>query len=122
MCIINLDDDTADLWSETKRRARKSHKCSSCGGPIITGSHYIVHYSRYDGQENDRAKMCTACECIREEFFNSHGALTPPSTLRKTLEECIAEGDEDSEKKWKPMLAEMDERRALAGGPKDGGA
>lgn len=115
MCVIDDDGDRCELWSEFHRTARKQHKCDACRGVIAAGERYLVHYSRYDGEENDRAKMCGACEVVRDKFKDSPGHLIPaPSFLREILEECIADGDEESEAMWKPAIAEMEQRRAAA--------
>ena len=43
--------------------------------------------------------------CHRGEFIDAHDGMTPtPSYFLPLLKECIAEGDEESEHRWKPML------------------
>lgn len=113
MCDID-DGDRASVWCETWRKARKQHRCDGCGAAILPGERYIVHFSKYEGEVSS-AKLCAACDLIRTQFAEAHGHVTPfPGTLRETLDNCIDDGDEESEQKWKPMLAEMDARRSTA--------
>lgn len=116
MCVIDNDGECCELWAESHRTARKQHKCDACDGVIAAGERYLNHYSRYDGYENDRAKMCGACEDVRGKFSDSpdHHLIPAPSFLREILEGCIADGDEESEALWKPAIAAMDQRRAAA--------
>jgi hypothetical protein len=112
MCEANYDGDTCPVWSEDKRKARKDYFCDGCGGPIRKGDLYLAHRSMYDGYWS-AARMCLPCLGVRDAFGEAHrGAVIPhPGSLRQTLEECIDYGDEESDAKWTPMLAAMEQRR-----------
>ena len=114
MCDIDLEP--CDVWSEVERTARKAHRCSACGGPIRSGERYTVHFSKYEG-EVCSAKMCVACGAARQEFAEAHGSdygsasLCQPPALVGFLRDCIADGDDESETRWKPMLTAILARR-----------
>jgi hypothetical protein len=102
VCYIELE--SCEVWDETKRRARKAHRCSCCKGPIAPGDTYLVHFSVYDGAITSD-KCCGRCEEARGEFGDAHESMIPtPSYFPYLLADCIAEGDEESETKWRPML------------------
>jgi len=119
MCSIDLEP--CDLWVETERRARKPHRCSCCGGVIAAGARYTVHFSKFEGAMTSQ-KMCAPCREAREEFAEAHfGAgfagdayIPQPGYLPQALAECIADGDEESERQWKPMLTAIRARGAGA--------
>lgn len=118
MCEISLEP--AEVWNETPRKARKKHECSSCGGVIQPKETYSVHFSLCDGEPRSE-KICEPCRQAREEFSDAHEALTPtPSYFPRMLGECVAEGDPESEKRWKPMLAALVARRAPSSKSKKG--
>jgi predicted RNA-binding Zn-ribbon protein involved in translation (DUF1610 family) len=101
MCDIGLE--SAELWHETPRKARKNHKCSSCGGIIHPKATYTVHFSIYEGAATSE-KICDPCREARAEFADAHDGVSPtPGYFPQLLDRCIADGDEESEKKWKPM-------------------
>lgn len=103
------------MWSETERRARKAHRCTSCMGAIQPGTRYTVHFSKYDG-ETTSEKLCAQCRDSRQDFADAHGGMLPlPSYFPTLLRECIAEGDEESERRWKPMLEALTLRGAVRG-------
>lgn len=109
MCIIEMEP--CDVWSETQRTARKAHRCSSCRGPIGPGERYTVHFSIYD-REMTRAKLCGLCLADRMEFTESHGGdllIPDPASFPTLLRECIGE-DEESARRWTPMLTVLEAR------------
>ena len=110
MCDVELEP--SDAWTETERTARKEHRCSACRGRIAAGSRYLVHFSKYEGAIIT-GKLCGDCRADRDTFCRSHYALTcTPSYFPTLLADCIADGDEESEQAWKPMLAAMQARAA----------
>ncbi len=120
MCVID-DDERCELWTESHRKARKVHKCGCCEGQIQPGDVYLLHYSRFDGYENDNSKMCPPCEEARKQFADAHEHHTPsPSFFREVLQGCVYGNDEASEKIWKPMLAAMHDRAAAVPGTRAG--
>lgn len=118
MCDISLEPATA--WSETDRTARKALKCSSCGGTIAPGAVYTRHFSVCDGSLSNQ-KICGPCKEARADFADAHDGMLPlPDYFPELLNECIADGDEESEKMWKPMLAALQQRAASASEPAEG--
>ena len=108
MCSFDLEP--CDVWTETARTARKEHCCSVCGGRIAPGERYTTHFSKSDGGVSSE-RICGACYTARAEFASAHGEMVPnPSAFEDVLRECIAE-DEESEQRWKPMLAAIEGRR-----------
>lgn len=105
MCVIDLDG--SEVWRETGRRARKTHRCSACGFSISPGGHYTEHFSVFEG-DRFTEKICAACHTDRQEFFDAHGGGScVPSGFPWLLKDCIAEGDEESETIWEPMLSRI---------------
>jgi hypothetical protein len=64
--------------------------------------------------ESDHECACLACATGIDAFVKEHGGGPIPSGFARTLDECIADGDEESEKTWKPMLEALHARRGLA--------
>ena len=110
--MCSLDYDVCDVWAEHERVARTPHRCSSCWRVIYVTERYVVHFSVYAGSAVS-GKLCHQCKAIRASFSDAHEGMIPlPSALASTLEECIAEGDGESETRWRPMLNEIMEMRA----------
>ena len=105
MCQIDLyDDAVAEVWSETVVTARKPHRCDCCLSDILPREKYLKHWSLFDGEQT-HGKLCRLCERDRLAFSQAHhGILSAPQGFQEMLEECITEGDEESEKNWSPML------------------
>lgn len=103
MCQIE-DGDRFDVFTETLRKARKTHKCDCCKGNIAIGARYLVHFSVYEGEPSSQ-KMCAPCNSDRHKFADAHGgSLAQPLYFPEMLDECILDGDKESEQMWKPML------------------
>ena len=103
MCELNFDE-TCDAWSEVERKARKEHRCSCCRGLIAVGDKYIAHWSVYE-HETYTGKLCQTCRSDRQAFADAHeGTLVGPADFWVTLDQCITDGDPDSERQWRPML------------------
>jgi hypothetical protein len=109
MCAIDLEP--CDVWRETERTARKAHRCSSCGGQIAPGARYLSHFSMFEGDYTYN-KMCLLCRDDRKTFSDDHGIGPTPGYFPRLLADCIADGDEESESKWKPMLERVQARGA----------
>lgn len=118
MCIIDNDGDTCPVWREAKVRARKEHTCSCCRARIAKGEVYLAHTSMYDGYWS-RECLCAPCLAARDVFCAdpNHRVIPNPVSFDDILEGCIAEGDEESETKWRPLLEQIRERRGRARQP-----
>ena len=110
MCVIETDS-YAEVWEETIiQKSRKDHKCSCCGTTIKSASSYLYHFDVFEGNASTE-KMCMDCLSDRWKFTAEHGGYVPcPSSFTMMLQDCIADGDEESEKIWEPMLRKIDDR------------
>jgi hypothetical protein len=106
MCDISgFDGERCELWNETVvKKSRKQRKCGCCCRTIAVGEMYISHFSKFEG-DVCKSALCFECMNDRNEFSKAHDGYIPhPDSFDHTLRECIAEGDEESEKQWQPML------------------
>jgi hypothetical protein len=74
------DYEPCDVWRDTKRRARKEHKCSACKETIQRTHFYIEHFSIFEG-EFDTFKRCMRCEAIYQHLLNVSHSDSPPMPL-----------------------------------------
>lgn len=121
MCDISFDE-TCDVFSETRQKARKSYRCDCCGGTIQRGELYLRNFSVFDGDVSTE-KMCSPCDADREAFVKEHGVSFVPSYLTHALDECVDEADStyieaedkyvlDAEgQRWQDMLDKIKARR-----------
>lgn len=86
MCVIEAE--VAPVWRDEWRRARKPHRCGSCGTRILPGSRYAWHFSVFDGHVS-RGAVCEPCQDARAEFAASHQVIPPHDDLGSVLNECI---------------------------------
>lgn len=115
MCAIDLEP--SEVWQQTWiKRARKDHSCDSCGRTIRAGEPYERHFSVYEGTPHAE-KVCAECYADREEFFRAHDTVGIPSQFADLLNDCIADGDEESDQRWRPMLDALKQRGASACSP-----
>ncbi len=91
------------IWDERTHKARKPHVCSCCKRAIAAGETYTAHFSVYEG-EAAYERLCAECDKDRDEFGRAHAGYPMPSDFARSLSECISEGDEESERRWRPML------------------
>jgi hypothetical protein len=109
MCYIDLEP--CDVWEVTTRKARKPHRCASCSTAIQPGTVYTSIFSMVEGDAS-REACCPLCDEAAREFSEAHeGMRSNPSYLPTMLEDCIDEGDEESETRWAPMLAAIRHRQ-----------
>lgn len=57
-------------FNETKRKARKDHKCCECHSVIPKGDSYIYASGIWDGEPNSY-KTCSICDDARREYIQS---------------------------------------------------
>ena len=113
MCVIEFEP--CNVWNERRMTARKGHRCSICTTVIHPGQVYTGHFS-LDEAGLCAAKVCPACQEARHDFAEAHEGEYGPSYCQppgfvSVVEDCIAEGDDESEQKWKLMLAAIEARR-----------
>lgn len=113
MCEI-ADPEPCEVWDERPVVARKEHQCTCCRSPIHAGETYLRHFSVFEGAV-ETGKLCPACKADREAFSAAHhGVLYTPGIFPLQLSDCIADGDEESELRWKPMLERIVTSREAA--------
>lgn len=111
MCYIDLEP--CSTWTETKRTARKEHRCSCCHKTITPGEEYYVHFSVFEGKATT-GKICLACFADRAAFGAAHdGMISDPGYFWVMLLDCIADGDPD-DSRWLPMRDRIKRQRELA--------
>ena len=64
MCDVDFDGYN-DFTCETKRKARKEHKCNECWRMIRKGDTYTHHSALFDGNISTH-KTCARCDKIAE--------------------------------------------------------
>lgn len=117
MCDVDFDGVEASVFDERPVRARKAHRCNSCGGAISPGHTYTRHFSVSEGHVTSE-KACGACQAIRELYKTEHNAWWVPSATDDALHECIEqerdEGNMAMVRIWESALEEMRARREAA--------
>lgn len=110
MCTYYDDGERCEVWRETQRLARIAHRCDCCGRTIAARTLYVRHFSVYESDSCDE-KCCIECDAARRTFSAAHGNLEfVPSEFLHELYYCITEGDEESERLWRPMIAAIKQR------------
>jgi hypothetical protein len=117
MCEIDIDG-YVDVWRETKRKARKEHRCSCCHSVIRCGEEYIDHFDVFEGMVN-RSKLCMLCDVDRQAFARAHGGILPnPAGFDHDLEQCVEEDEWYDEQpggsNWNAVLQRLTARRLAA--------
>lgn len=64
MCF---DYDPCEAYTEVYRRARKNHRCDSCGALISAGSVYLNETWIFEGEPGS-SKICARCGLQRERI------------------------------------------------------
>lgn len=102
MCVIELEP--CEVWTVTKiKRARLPHECGCCGRTIEPGQGYTGVFSIFEGDRNYE-KSCAQCWAAQEAFADAHaGTIGQPSGFTDLLDECMLDGDEETETRWRPM-------------------
>jgi hypothetical protein len=108
MCFIDLEP--CKVWEERDRKARKEHECTECRRIIRIGEVYTVHFSVFDGNATT-GKLCGDCYKDREEFAAEHdGMRCAPGWIAEMAQKCIGEGDDESDAKWRSLIARIESR------------
>ena len=67
-------DDVAEVYNETDRRARKTHRCGECRRPISCGELYVDTFAVCYG-DGVASKFCGACELLRQRIHENELAV-----------------------------------------------
>ena len=77
--MCNIDADPADIWVQTRQRARKRYVCSECGAPIPAGFEYWKASGLNEGAWF-RYKTHVECQALWDfcwsELCRKEGAMT----------------------------------------------
>jgi hypothetical protein len=97
MCGVEFDGYN-DFTCETKRKARKQHRCRECRNLIEPGQTYTHHSSLYDGHVSTH-KTCQKCDRVEEAHAKAERAMGGDASfyvgeLLDTVKECTAEHPE----------------------------
>ena len=93
MCMIETADGVSQVLQESKRKARKEHKCSECGRKIRIGERYLYETTLFDG-EIEYHKTCAHCQVCRAWLTSNCGGW-----LYGGIEEDIMEHAHDYRRK-----------------------
>ena len=67
-CFSVDNDDHVTMLAETKRKARKHHRCNECLGIIFPGQTYMDERYLFDGEVSTH-KTCECCMSVRDHLF-----------------------------------------------------
>lgn len=82
MCMID-DCCRAELWSESRAKARKEHRCGECGRTIKRGETYCKVFGVQDG-DPFAGKWCAHCNVAKNWLWTNCGG----SLLGAVIEDC----------------------------------
>lgn len=94
MCMT--DDWDSQVLRETKRKARKAHRCAECKKQISPGEHYIITATLTDHSVG-HYKHCLKCDKIvaahfaAERALGHYGGSFTIGELTQQVAECIRE-------------------------------
>lgn len=104
MCLI--DGEPFDAWDEKDHKAKKTHRCSCCWGPIQKGEMYTGSV--------EHSKVCGGCQKDRLAFSKEHLVGYQPSYFLQGLRDCV-EGVhplyDPTVKPWRDAMARVIRRR-----------
>jgi len=63
-----------EFFNEVERRARKEHRCTECGQPIVAGEQYFYTSAKWDGVVCS-VKTCKPCAQIRDDYCGPYSSL-----------------------------------------------
>ena len=90
-------NEFAQVYEVEPRKARKAHKCVSCGGIIKAGEFYKYHHGVFDGS-GFSDKVCTDCHDMINEI---NSELHPDDTISVSeLSDAVFESDAATIKKF----------------------
>lgn len=108
--MCSYDGEAAETWVRGHPKARKRHRCESCGGAINTGKRYLSLFVVFDGSPS-RSRFCLPCERLTDKFGDAHGFTPHPTGLSDALMDCVDEGESDAWV-WKLALNKLRKRGA----------
>ena len=101
MCVIELEP--CEVWEVRSHRARKAHCCQCCERTIQAGETYTATFSIFEG-EVSYERGCSQCSAAQAVFAEAHeGTISNPSYFPTLLDDCMMDGDTETEARWRPM-------------------
>jgi hypothetical protein len=73
-------DELYEVYSETKRKARKPHICDACGEPIRVSQHLWYVFIIFDEQV-EHLKRCERCQAIHVHLRGLGDEMWPDERL-----------------------------------------
>ena len=67
-CFSVDNGDYVTVLAETKRKARKWHRCNECRGMIFPGQTYMDERYLFEGEVSTH-KTCPCCMSVRDNLF-----------------------------------------------------
>jgi hypothetical protein len=114
MCEIYDTGDSCQVWVNTWHHARKPRACQACRQVVDPREKYLRHFDVFDGAVNVEY-LCQPCGQAAEDFQREHNGLPQtPAGIRYVLRDCLDNGDDDSRRRWQPILDNLDARRLAA--------
>lgn len=100
--MCDYDGEYLDVYDTKQVKARKEHRCGSCGRTIQPGEIYTQINWVWEGKAGVE-KQCSDCKLVSDRFNREHNTYPLPSDLPDALHECILE-EPDTASMWGPML------------------
>jgi hypothetical protein len=98
--VCRTDYDYPEFFHESRRHARKMHRCVECKGQISAGEVYTCHSGKWDGEIHSH-KRCSGCDPAARwmiEHCDGYGF----GDLREELEEHLFESKAHRGGKYTP--------------------
>lgn len=95
MCMID-DAEPCEFYRETRPKARKAHRCSSCHRDILPGETYRLQVGKWDGIM-DTCKECAHCEAAGEWLIERCNGYP----IGMMLEDLCSHWDEEGVREWR---------------------
>jgi hypothetical protein len=73
-------EETYEVYSENRRRARKPHACSACSEPISVGHYFWYIFIIFEGETNT-VKRCERCQAIHVHLRGMGDEMWPDERL-----------------------------------------
>ena len=68
-CIVDPCEDECEVWTETRRKARKAHNCIECSREIPPGAHYWEWTGIGSDRRPFRYRCCELCQSVIKDRF-----------------------------------------------------
>jgi hypothetical protein len=107
------DCEMPEVFTLTKRKAKKRHRCCECRGWIEIGEKYEYTSGIWDGEPSDY-KTCLGCAELRDELSKISQCCIPLTGLREELMN-YSDYNDDQESRVAPLLGRFEAIRIQRG-------